>query len=52
MKRAGLVLCKGEKRNAYRDLIGKPGRYFLGGLRVCGRRILKRILKIKWEEVD
>jgi len=52
MKRAGHVLCKGKKRNAYRDLVGKPERYFLEGLHVCGTRILKRILKIKWEEVD
>jgi hypothetical protein len=46
MKRAGHVLCKGEKRNAYRVLVGKLEKDFLGGLRVCGRRILKWILKI------
>jgi len=52
MKRAGHVIRKGEKRNAHRVLVGKPERDFLWGLRVCGRRILKLILNIKWEEVD
>jgi hypothetical protein len=51
MKRTGHVLHKAEKRNAYRILVGKPERDFLGGLRLCGRRVLKWILQIKWEEV-
>jgi hypothetical protein len=52
MKWAGHVLRKGEKRNAYRVLVGKLPRDFLGGLCVCVRKILKCILKIKWQEVD
>jgi hypothetical protein len=52
MKWAGHVLCMGEKRNAYRVLVGKPERDFLGGLRACGKRILIWILKIQWEEVE
>jgi hypothetical protein len=54
MKWAGFVACKGERRNGYRVLVGKPeGKRPLGRLRQrCENNIKMDLREIGWDCMD